>query len=77
MRAMIVSVFTFNLWQDYELHFLARQFLIMSPLSSNPNAIWYYRNQYHSIYNPIKNLEDHDTEGVFIKQWLPELAEIQ
>jgi deoxyribodipyrimidine photo-lyase len=27
MRAMVVSFFTFNLWQDWrELHFLARQF---------------------------------------------------
>lgn len=28
------------------------------------------------IYNPIKNSEEHDPEGIFIKQWLPELAEI-
>jgi deoxyribodipyrimidine photo-lyase len=28
------------------------------------------------IYNPIKNSEEHDSEGVFIQQWLPELAEI-
>ncbi len=28
------------------------------------------------IYNPIKNSEDHDTEAVFIKQWIPELAEV-
>jgi deoxyribodipyrimidine photo-lyase len=28
------------------------------------------------IYNPIKNSEEHDSEGVFIKQWLPELKEV-
>jgi deoxyribodipyrimidine photo-lyase len=28
------------------------------------------------IYNPIKNSEDHDPEGVFIKKWLPELKNI-
>jgi deoxyribodipyrimidine photo-lyase len=28
------------------------------------------------IYSPIKNSEDHDPDGIFIKQWLPELAEI-
>ncbi|MBU1761026.1 MAG: deoxyribodipyrimidine photo-lyase, partial [Bacteroidetes bacterium] len=32
MRAMVVSFFTFNLWQDWrELHFLARQFLDYEP----------------------------------------------
>ena len=80
MRAMIVSFFTFNLWQDWrELHFLARQFLDYEP------GIHYPQLQMQSgttgintirIYNPIKNSEEHDAEGIFIKKWLPELAEI-
>ncbi len=80
MRAMVVSFFTFNLWQDWrELHFLARQFLDYEP------GIHYPQLQMQSgttgintirIYSPIKNSEEHDSEGVFIKQWLPELAEI-
>ena len=28
------------------------------------------------IYNPIKNAEEHDANGVFVKQWLPELKDI-
>lgn len=80
MRAMVVSFFTFNLWQDWrELHFLARQFLDYEP------GIHYPQLQMQSgttgvntirIYNPIKNSEEHDSDGIFIKQWLPELAEI-
>jgi deoxyribodipyrimidine photo-lyase len=28
------------------------------------------------IYNPIKNSQEHDAEGVFIKTWLPELKNV-
>lgn len=80
MRALVVSFFTFNLWQDWrELHFLARQFLDYEP------GIHYPQLQMQSgttgintirIYNPIKNSEEHDSEGIFIKKWLPELVEI-
>ncbi len=80
MRAMVVYFFVFNLWQHWrELHFLARQFLDYEP------GIHYPQLQMQSgvtgintvrIYNPIKNSEEHDSEGEFIKKWIPELAYI-
>ncbi len=77
---MLVSFFTFNLWQDWrELHFLARQFL------DYETGIHYPQIQMQAgtttgnsirIYNPVKYSQQHDSEGIFIKKWLPELAEI-
>jgi deoxyribodipyrimidine photo-lyase len=28
------------------------------------------------IYNPVKQSEEHDPDGVFIKQWVPELRNV-
>lgn len=81
MRAMLVSFLTHLLWQPWQwgTAHLARQFLDYEP------GIHYCQFQMQAgvmgvntirIYNPVKQSKDHDPEGLFIKKWLPELANV-
>ena len=81
MRAMLVSFLTHHLWLDWpkgSLH-LAKQFLDFEP------GIHYSQFQMQAgtmgvntirIYNPIKQGYDHDSDGEFIREWVPELRDV-
>ena len=81
MRAMLISVSSYHLWLHWRrpaLH-LARLFVDYEP------GIHYSQVQMQSgttginatrIYSPIKQALDHDPNGEFIRQWLPELARV-
>ncbi len=81
MRAMLVSVAAYPLWLHWLPvgQWLARQFLDYEPgihwsqmqMQSGTTGINTTR-----VYNPIKQAQDHDPHGHFVRRWLPEMRRV-
>lgn len=81
MRAMLVSFASYNLWLHWTqpAAHLARLFLDYEP------GIHYPQIQMQSgvtgintlrIYNPVKQAQQHDAKGAFVRHWLPALRRV-
>ena len=81
MRAMLVSVASYPLWLHWREvgQWLARQFLDYEPgihwsqmqMQAGTTGINTTR-----VYNPIKQAQDHDPHGSFVRRWLPALRQV-
>jgi len=81
MRAMLVSVAAYPLWLHWRPvgEWLARQFIDYEPgihwsqlqMQSGTTGINTTR-----VYNPIKQAQDHDPHGQFVRCWLPAMQRV-
>lgn len=81
MRAMLVSFAAYDLW----LHWKEPAVHLAGLFTDYEPGIHYCQMQMQSgttgintirTYSPVKQAQDHDPEGVFVKKWVPELRDL-
>jgi len=79
MRSMLVAFAAYDLWLHWQrpAHWLARLFLDYEPGIHYPQFQMQSGTAGHAtirLYNPVKQGQDHDPTGEFVRRWIPALS---
>lgn len=81
MRSMLMAFAAYDLWLHWQepAHHLARLFLDYEPGIHYPQVQMQSGTAGHAtirLYNPVKQGQDQDPRGAFVRRWIPALARV-